>query len=172
MKKSTIVAIFIIIAVVGVGVIISFSRVKPASPKIESNPVNNTGLCANVNQKGLDLEKNNQASEIGEGEIRLTCDNFQKEVEEYQGIVMVDMYSPTCPHCQKMGPVVSEIALANQGKYKIGKLNVYAYPMLASRYGITSVPAFLFFKNGKEVERLIGEQAKEKLQSILDALAK
>lgn len=173
MKKSVIFAIFALVAVLGVGTIIALSQTPAKNQNAtQSSQEKTADYCAVINSKGLEAEQGSVASEIGENEIKLTCENFKTEIEDYQGVAMVEMYSPTCPHCQKMAPIISEIAKENAGKYKIGKLNIYAYSTLGTNYNVSSVPAFLFFKDGKEVQRLVGEQSKDKLLETLAEIAK
>lgn len=164
-----VIGIVVLLAVLGAGIAIKFSG---KSTVVENASQKSDGYCDIINDKAFALEENNTASEIGEGEIKLTCDNFKSEVEDSKGVIMVDMYSPTCPHCQKIGPVISELAKEIQGKYKVGKINVLAYSSIGTKYEIESVPALLFFKDGKEVKRLIGEQTKEKMLATLEEVSK
>lgn len=157
MKRSVVIAIVVILAILGVGIAIKFSQSGSSTEKTDSQPLIQTNT-----------DENNPAAEIGEGEVKITDDNFEKEIKQYKGVAMVDFYLPTCPHCQKIGPVISEIAKENQGKYKIGKLDANVNPKSSGEFAIQSVPALIFFKDGKEVKRLVGEQPK---QTMLDALA-
>lgn len=158
MKKNIIIAIVVVLAVIGVGVAVKFSQ---GSVSLEQ-----TGPQSNQ------TEDENPASKIGEGEVKITQANFDQEVKNYKGVVLVDMFSPTCPHCQVMGPIVSEIAKETQGKYKVGKLNVLLENDIATEFKIESVPAFIVFKDGQEVGRIIGETTKEKLLEKLAEAAK
>lgn len=158
MKKSTIVAIVVVFAIVGVGVAVKFSQ---TGTDQKNQGLINTGEDAN-----------NPASEIGEGEIRLTDDSFQYEIKDYKGVALVDIYLPTCVHCQKIGPIISEIAKENQGKYKVGKLNANINSKTSEEFKVESVPALIFFKDGEEVARLIGEQSKAEIVAKLEELSK
>lgn len=158
MKKNAIFTIVAILAILGVGIAIKFSQNSTNSNSDEKSIVSNSNA-------------ENSAASIGEGEVRITNENFQSEVRDFKGVVMVDIFSPTCSHCQKMGPIVSEIAREQQGKAKVGKLNVLVSPEIASEFKIESVPAFIFFKDGKEVARIIGETPKEDLLSKLQELS-
>lgn len=157
MKKNIIIAVVLVLAVLGVAIIIKFSQ--------GSTPTTGT-------TQGTVEDSTNPAAKLEEGEVKITQDNFAAEVTNYKGVVMVDMFLPNCPHCQVMGPVVSEIAKENKDKYKIGKADMNANPELGTEYKIESVPAFIFFKDGKEVSRLIGEQTKEALLAKLQEAAK
>lgn len=153
MKKNIVIGIVAVLAVLGVGIIIKFSQ--------GSTP-NDGGVIQTT-----ESEEDNPASKIEPPEIKLTKDNWDMEVVNYKGIVLVDMYLPTCVHCKKMGPIITEIAKENEGKYKVGKLDVSVNNELGTKYGIESVPALIFLKDGKEQGRLIGEQTKEKILSKL-----
>lgn len=161
MKKSIIIAIVIILAILGVGVAIKFSQSGSTTENNGSKPLIQT-----------EPDKNNPAAHIGEGEYKVTDDNFEKEIKQYKGVAMVDFYLTTCPHCQKIGPVISEIAKENQGKYKIGKLDANLNSKSSTEFAIESVPALIFFKDGKEIKRLIGEQPKQKILDVLAEVAK
>lgn len=102
--------------------------------------------------------------------LTLTDDNFKKEVLESKIPVMVDFGATWCPPCRAMEPAVEALAKEYQGKIKIGKLNIEEAPVVASQYKIMSIPALIFFKNGKEVGRLVGLQTKETIKEQLDKL--
>jgi len=102
--------------------------------------------------------------------VKVDQDNFQKEVLDYQGVVLVDFWAPWCGPCQLMGPILEELATANQGKAKIAKVNIDENQSLALRYQIRSIPTLMIFKNGQVVEQIIGVRAKETLQEKIDAV--
>lgn len=100
--------------------------------------------------------------------LELNKDNFQKEVLESSVPVLVDFWATWCGPCQMMLPIVGELAqeLVDQ-PYKVGKINVDEEADLAQKYDIMSVPTFIVFKGGVEVERVHGGQSKAKLLEIL-----
>lgn len=149
MKKNVIVAVVMILAILGVGIAVKYSK-----------------------GDEVQVQNTNPASQIGEGEFKFTPENFQKEVLDYkESVVMVDFYLPTCPHCKTAGPIISAIAKENQGKYKIGKINAQLASELSTKYQIQSVPALLFFKNGQEVDRIEGAETKEKILQKLEEVS-
>ncbi len=105
----------------------------------------------------------------GEAVVELTNENFDQEVAQYQGTVLVDFWAPWCGPCRMVGPVVEEIAKEYQGKAKVAKLNTDEASEIASRYGIRSIPTIMFFKNGEMVQQLVGAYPKAKIAEKLDA---
>ncbi len=100
--------------------------------------------------------------------LELTKDNFKKEVLESAVPVLVDFFAVWCGPCQMMLPVVEQLAKdVDAKKAKVAKINVDEQPELAEKYGVMSIPTFILFKGGKEVERLAGSQSKDKLLQIL-----
>ncbi len=93
--------------------------------------------------------------------ITFTDQNFEKEVLESETPVLVDFWAPWCGPCQMMGPIIEELAEENEGKVKVGKLNVDENPQVAAKFGIMSIPTVVFFKDGKEINRQIGLESKE-----------
>ncbi|MEK7189368.1 MAG: thioredoxin [Patescibacteria group bacterium] len=99
--------------------------------------------------------------------LELNKDNFKKEVLESAVPVLVDFFATWCGPCKMMLPIVEELAKEEGGKFKIAKINVDESNDLAQEYEVMSIPTFIVFKNGKEVERVMGAQAKEKLLELL-----
>ena len=98
----------------------------------------------------------------------LTKDNFKQEVENNNGLVLVDFFAPWCGPCQMMSPIIEEMIKENTDKsVKIGKLNIDEFQEVATNYGVMSIPTFLLFKNGKVVGRITGYCAKEDLLEMI-----
>lgn len=100
-------------------------------------------------------------------EITLTDANFDEEVLQSDVPVLVDFWAPWCGPCQVMGPVIEELAGEVDGKAKVAKLNVDEHQENAGKYGVSSIPTIIIFRNGKEEDRLIGVQQKDALKDKL-----
>lgn len=100
-------------------------------------------------------------------EVVITKENFEKEVLESKIPVLVDFWAAWCGPCRMLSPVIGEIAEENEGRIKVGKVNVDEEPELARQFGIMSIPTLIVFKDGKVTGQTMGVQPKE---SILDII--
>jgi thioredoxin 1 len=103
-------------------------------------------------------------------EVELNGNNFQQEVLESSLPVLVDLWAPWCMPCRMISPIVEELNNENQGKLKVCKLNTDENQNIAARYGIQGIPTLLFFKDGQEVDRIVGVTPKPIIQQKLDAI--
>ncbi|MEA3307624.1 MAG: thioredoxin [Elusimicrobiota bacterium] len=103
-------------------------------------------------------------------EIELTDAQFEEEVLKSQIPVLVDFWAPWCGPCKMLGPVIEELATEYEGKLKVCKLNTDDNPDSAGQYKISAIPCILFFKDGAQVNELVGMQSKEEIKKILDEL--
>ena len=99
-----------------------------------------------------------------------TSDDFKSEVVESDTPVLVDFWAEWCGPCKVISPVVEELATDYKGKIKFGKVNVDDNNMVASEYGVRSIPTLLIFKNGSVVNQIVGAVPKEKITDILDTV--
>jgi thioredoxin 1 len=98
----------------------------------------------------------------------LTDANFEQEVVKAAQPVLVDFWAEWCMPCKMIAPAVEEVANANAGVVKVGKVNVDNSPAVASKYGIRSIPTLLLFKGGQVFDKLVGAVSKETIQAMVD----
>lgn len=101
-------------------------------------------------------------------EVIFTDTNFEEEVLKSKIPVLVDFYADWCGPCKMLAPVIEEIAKEYDGKWKVGKCNVDESYETTAKYGIQSIPALFFFKDGMVVDKAIGFQSKENLSAKMD----
>ena len=99
--------------------------------------------------------------------LKLSSENFEKEVLNSEKPVLVDFYADWCGPCNAMAPIVEELATELNEKAKVGKINVDENSDIAVKYNVMSIPTFIIFKNGKEEKRFVGVRDKEELLNSL-----
>jgi len=105
---------------------------------------------------------------VPESAIPLTTTNFDSLVTVSGLVAMVDFFSPLCPHCVTMNPVVDSIAQAFAGRALVGKVNVDEDDLLQNRFAVYSWPTFVFLKGGVEYERVVGEVSGDSLAAVME----
>lgn len=105
--------------------------------------------------------KMKNAPAVADSELieHLTAKNFAHKTKN--GVVLVDFWADWCMPCKMMAPILNEVAEATDGTATIYKLNVDEQQQVAAQYGIRSIPTMILFKDGKEVERIVGVKSKE-----------
>lgn len=107
---------------------------------------------------------------MAEGVLDFTTANWDSEVVQTTGIVMVDFWAVWCGPCRIIAPTVEELSKEYAGKIKVGKLNTDENPDVASRYKIMGIPTIMFFKDGQKVDQIVGAVPKPQLKAKIDAL--
>src|SRR3954470_5366199 len=97
----------------------------------------------------------------------VTDTNFQAQVLEADGPVLVDFWAPWCGPCRVVAPVLEEIAGERQD-LRIVKLNVDENQHTAAKYEVLSIPTMILFKNGAVAKKVIGAYPKKRLEAELE----
>ncbi len=98
----------------------------------------------------------------------LTDESFVAEVLRSDLPVVVDFWSPGCGPCQMLEPIIMDLASAYAGRLKVAELNAAEAARTAARYGVMGTPTVLFFKRGREVERVVGFVGSRYLREVVE----
>lgn len=97
----------------------------------------------------------------------VTDQSFEKDVLQSPVPVLVDFWAEWCGPCRALGPTLEEIAGEMGEKVRVLKLNVDENPQMPAKFGVRGIPTMILFKNGKEVEQLVGNRPKENIKALL-----
>ncbi len=90
--------------------------------------------------------------------VELNRDNYENEVLASKEPVLVDFWGPQCQPCLALMPVVEELEKDHSGRLKVAKVNAAQNRMLCARLRVLSLPTYLFYQGGVEINRLAGQQ--------------
>ena len=94
--------------------------------------------------------------------------NFEREVINTPGLVLVDFHTPDCGPCRMMTPLLDELARERQGNLKIVKVDAAAHPSLAAQFRVSAMPTFILFEHGQPRRQIIGARSKKLFTAWID----
>ncbi len=100
--------------------------------------------------------------------LQVNESTFDKEVIHSTIAVLVDFWAPWCAPCKALMPTIEGIADEMSGKIKVVKINIDESPLLATQFGIMSIPTLLIFHQGKVAEQIPGTPKKDKILSKIN----
>lgn len=98
--------------------------------------------------------------------IHITAENYEAQVLNAQGKVLLDFWATWCGPCRMIAPILEEIA-ADDESIVIGKVNVDEEMALAAKFGIVSIPTLIVMENGKPVNTAVGYRPKDDILALL-----
>jgi thioredoxin 1 len=113
--------------------------------------------------RGYRTEQESEMAHNGKT-VTITDDNFAGEIEQAQGLALIDFWAAWCGPCRMVAPIVEELAKEYEGQVKVGKLDVDQNQRTATKFNIRSIPSILFFKDGQLVDQVVGAVPKPALE--------
>jgi len=101
--------------------------------------------------------------------IKLTDADFTEKIEDAKATGIVDFWAVWCPPCRQQGPVVEKIAKKYGDKILVGKVNVDEAEEVARKFNIEAIPTLILFRDGKEVDRLVGLRDEAELSRAIES---
>lgn len=103
--------------------------------------------------------------------IAITDATFEQQTKAETPVV-VDFWAPWCGPCRAVAPILDKLAGEYDGRLTIAKVNIDDEPMWAGRLGVMAIPTMIFFKDGKEIQRIQGALPERQLKEVFETVLK
>ena len=100
--------------------------------------------------------------------VEFTDDGFQQDVMASDRPVLVDFWAPWCGPCKALTPTIEKLAAEFGDRMTVGKMDIQSHPQTAGSLGIMSIPALLFFKEGRVVESIMGAANEDRIRGTIE----
>lgn len=101
---------------------------------------------------------------------KVSDSNFETEVLNANGPVVVDFWAEWCGPCKAMSPLIDELAGELGAKAKVVKINIDESPNAPTKYGVRGIPTFMVFKDGQVVDSRVGSMSKSQLNDWVQSV--
>ena len=102
------------------------------------------------------------------GVFEVTDATFERDVLQSDTPVVLDFWAPWCGPCKKVEPILEQLELETRGRVEFAKVNVDENPVVASRYGILSIPTAIVFADGEPADTLVGARPRKHYERALE----
>lgn len=148
------------------------AKLKPAFLLILLSSLAVTLGCEDVSSRvdgnAADVSQNSGTSEDDRATVKVTADNFERLVANSDKPVLLDFWAPWCGPCRIIAPSLDALADEYEGVVTIGKVNVDQQKELASKFNVSAIPAFIYFKEGEMVEATHGVKSKKEIKADIE----
>ena len=102
--------------------------------------------------------------------VTITSENFQTEVLDDPGLILIDFWAEWCGPCRMVAPIVDELATEYEGRVLIAKCAVEENAEITAKYGVRNIPTIIFLKGGELVDKQVGAASKDALVAKIEKL--
>ncbi len=99
----------------------------------------------------------------------LSSEEFSSTIKNSDKVVLIDFFATWCGPCRMLGPILENVQDELQGKAEIYKVDIDECEDIARQFGIMSVPTMIVFKDGKEVDKMVGLRQKDQIVNLLNS---
>jgi thioredoxin 1 len=121
-------------------------------------------MRAHKTQQENNMDATNTPDATNTSTVHVSDASFALEIEQANGLVLVDFWASWCGPCHMVAPILDQLAGEYAGKAKVAKVDVDVNQRTAMRFNVRSIPSILFFKNGQHVDTVVGAVPKATLE--------